>query len=110
MILIIGGAFQGKLEFAKNELGFSETEIFNDFHLKVKDYISKNQSLDDLINKIFQEQYKVIISDEVGLGIVPIEKFDRLWRESVGRSLCQVVKKSDEVWRVQCGIATKIKG
>ena len=59
----------------------------------------------------FVEKYPncVIISDEVGNGIVPIEAFEREYRERTGRILVELAKKAEEVERVICGIGQKIK-
>lgn len=107
MILIIGGAFQGKKDFAKNVLKIKEEKIFDNFHIEVKKYIDNPE---ELLKKIFDGDYEAVISDEIGCGIVPLDKENRRWREIVGRNLCILAKKSKQVWRVQCGIGVMIKG
>ncbi len=107
MILVVGGAFQGKHNFAENVLGVLKERVFDDFHLKIKDAANGNVEL--FLKDIFEGGFEVIICDEVGCGIVPLEKSDREWREIVGRGLCLAAKNCDEVWRVQCGIGTRIK-
>ena len=105
MILVIGGAFQGKRDFVKNTFG--EAEIFENFHLKVRECMKNNGDVSELTAKA--AEYDIVISDEVGSGIIPLDKFDRDWRESVGRELCKIAAKADEVWRVNCGIGQRIK-
>ncbi len=51
----------------------------------------------------------IIISDEIGNGIVPVEAFEREYRERTGRILIQLAQKAEEVERVICGIGQKIK-
>lgn len=51
----------------------------------------------------------VVICDEVGNGIVPVEAFEREYRESVGRVLIELAKKAETVERVVCGIGQRIK-
>ena len=51
-----------------------------------------------------------IVSTELGYGIVPIDAFDRLYREKVGRILCKAVEQAEEVYRVVAGIPVCIKG
>ncbi len=109
MILIIGGAFQGKNEFAKKKFGVCFERIFDDFHIKIKEYIINGKNGNELINKIFNGEFDIIISDEIGCGIVPVDKYERLWREETGRMLCDIAERCDEVWRVCCGIGIKIK-
>ncbi len=109
MILVIGGAFQGKHEFVENKFDVSNEKIFDDFHVKMKEYFLNGGDREEFLRKVFNNGFKVIISDEIGCGIVPIDKYERLWREEVGRGLCEVAKRCDEVWRVFCGIGIRIK-
>jgi adenosylcobinamide kinase/adenosylcobinamide-phosphate guanylyltransferase len=51
----------------------------------------------------------VIIMDEVGSGIVPIEKGDRDYREAVGNVGCFLAQNASKVVRVICGIGQVIK-
>ncbi len=51
----------------------------------------------------------VIVSNELGYGVVPMEKKDRLWRERVGRVCTCIAARADEVVRVVCGIGTRLK-
>lgn len=52
---------------------------------------------------------RIIVTDEIGYGIVPIEKQERLYREMTGRLCCILAKEAEEVWRVCCGIGQRIK-
>ncbi len=127
MIMITGGAYQGKREFARQDLKIAQndmlsgeecsfTEPFNapcvfDYHLLIKrldaeaaDPIEYTQRL------IAQNPNIVIIMDEVGCGIVPMQKSQRRYRELVGNVGCLIAKNSDAVVRVNCGIAVCIKG
>ena len=51
----------------------------------------------------------IIISDEIGNGIVPTDSFEREYRERVGRILVQLADRAKEVERVLCKIGQKIK-
>lgn len=51
----------------------------------------------------------VIICDEVGLGIVPADKEERIYRQAVGRLCCRLAERADSVERVFCGIGMRIK-
>lgn len=51
----------------------------------------------------------VIICDEVGNGIVPVDGFEREYRERTGRLLVRLAAEAEEVVRVICGIGQKIK-
>lgn len=124
MMLIIGGSYEGKTEYAE-AIGISdfcdgETAGFEEIkkHKCVKNYqmLVKRQleaGLDPLneAEKLFDECPDiVIISTEIGCGIVPIEKSERIWRETVGKVCCFIAAKSEKVIRISCGIASFIKG
>ena len=46
----------------------------------------------------------ILICDEIGNGIVPMEAEERTYRERTGRILEQLAAQADEVVRVVCGI------
>ena len=50
-----------------------------------------------------------IVCNELGCGVVPMERADRAWREKTGRLLCELAKQAQEVYRVTAGIAVRIK-
>lgn len=104
MILLIGGSYQGKTEYAREN--FKEKRILNGFHMIIKEMLENGSKID--LSKIL-ENYDVVISDEIGNGIVPLDKFERLWREETGRALCEIAKASDEVYRIYAGIPVRIK-
>lgn len=107
-----------------------EAQVLNHLHLYIKRLTYKedaayNTTVDDtitvdttaktmpaaeIINDIYEANPDIIlICDEVGGGIVPLKKEDRIYRETVGRALCCAVKKSDRVERVMCGIGQCLK-
>ena len=51
----------------------------------------------------------VLVSDEVGSGIVPIDAFEREFREKNGRVNCYLASQAEQVIRVPAGIGTRIK-
>ena len=127
MKLVIGGYAQGKLDYVlrtyHSETGPvfdgkipenieqpTGTIVINHFHNWVKMKLAGNGNPEQEILR-FIEKYpdSVIISDEVGNGIVPVEAFEREYRERTGRILVELAKKAEEVERVICGIGQKIK-
>ncbi|MGN0325612.1 MAG: bifunctional adenosylcobinamide kinase/adenosylcobinamide-phosphate guanylyltransferase [Lachnospiraceae bacterium] len=127
MKLVIGGCAQGKLDYVlqkydmdaskiwdgeipKNIGEQKEPVVINHLHNWVKSRIAQGGCPEEEI-RTFVEHYPdcVIISDEVGNGIVPIEAFEREYRERTGRILVNLAKKAEEVERVICGIGQKIK-
>lgn len=56
-----------------------------------------------------QQQSMVIVSDEVGMGVVPATKQTRVLRDLYGEVNQLIAKQADDVYFVTCGIAQKIK-
>ncbi len=107
MRLIVGGASQGKTRYANESYG----GCVRDFHLTVRRWL--DQGLDPVAESekfLLENPDAVIVMDEIGCGIIPIERADRLWREAVGRVGCYLARRAKTVERVVCGIPTKIKG
>lgn len=127
MELIIGGAYQGKKEIVKKIFGFMDDDILDgadcapeavlsgkavsDFHMLIRRLMEQQNDPD-----LFFEQVKeknpgiVLISNEIGYGIVPLDRFERDWREKTGRICCLAAKESAHVIRVLAGNPVFIKG
>lgn len=130
MILIIGGAFQGQNEYIKEQFGYEEEEILSGgtaelqqmytgkaiagFHLFVKRMIEKGKEeehIKTMVEQLLEHNSEIVIGlDEIGYGIVPMEKQDRIYRETTGRIGCLLAEKAEQVIRMLCGIPVKIKG
>jgi len=52
----------------------------------------------------------IVVSNEVGLGVVPPYALGRAFRDALGRANAAVAAAADEVYWLVAGIATKIKG
>ena len=52
----------------------------------------------------------VIVTDEIGYGIVPADPFEREYREMAGRICTELAAYAKRVDRVICGIGKEIKG
>ena len=61
--------------------------------------------------KVLKEllNYEAVICDEVGCGVVPMERHDRERREAIGRLCCQLAQEAQAVYRLQCGLAMRLK-
>lgn len=111
MILIIGGTAQGKTQYAR-KLAKEGWHIEDDFHLKVKAALQKKSDpLEEAKNLLTQyDPHKlIIVSNEMGCGIVPIDPFEREYREKNGRVNCYLAEHAEQVIRVICGLGEKIK-
>ena len=124
MVLIIGGAYQGKLDFEKTAFTLSEDEIFTcgsseiDFSKRCINSIEEFtlacvQSGVDPSEyfKAHRDDWKnsVLICEDIFCGVVPMGAEMRAWRQATGR-LCQYLsREAAEVSRIFCGLEQKLK-
>lgn len=124
MILIFGGAYNGKLEFVKEKYAVNDDDIFfctkdnlnfekkvlSGLHIFTKFCVLNNiNSLEIIEKNIHLLKNKIIICDEINSGIVPIDKLDRDWREETGRVLQFLTKNADTVYRIFFSLEEKLK-
>ena len=127
MDLFVGGKAQGKLNYVLNkyDLSFNQVldgeninniseienyKVFNHFNIWVKNMLLNSRDVYNEIELILKINPEIIIiSDDLGNGIVPIDKFERNYREFLGRVLCTIAQKSVNMERIICGIGQKIK-
>jgi len=105
MKLYIGGAYQGQEELARREN--PGAEMIPDFHLQLKGFDGDPHAFAEDFCR--EHPDAVIIADEIGCGVVPIDRNDRAWREAAGRALCVLAQRSESITRVICGIGVRIK-
>lgn len=127
MILITGGAFQGKKAYAMKQFDLrkedfvdgkscTEAELFqakavSDFQEYVRRVLKEGGEPRTLAKRLEEKNPGlVVITNELGSGVIPAEPFDRAWREAAGRTACDLAGLASEVHRVVCGIGTVIKG
>lgn len=124
MEMIIGGAFQGKSTYAEQNYPgvswvsgekISKEELFHaegvlGFHQYIRREMQAGNKVKELAAELIRKNPGVIlVSDEVGYGVVPIDAFDRAYREAVGRVCTELAAFSTCVVRVTCGIGMVIK-
>ena len=132
MKLVIGGRAQGKLNYVLQHMVDENYQIYdgvfpdegelfnltkknewlivNRFHKWVNKELKENRNPEEELEAFLKKGVRfVIISDEIGNGIVPVDAFERDYRERTGRMLITLASQADEVVRVICGIGQKIK-
>ena len=132
MKLVIGGRAQGKLNYVLQHMVDENYQIYdgvfpdegelfnltkknewlivNRFHNWVNKELKENRNPEEELEAFLKKGVRfVIISDEIGNGIVPVDAFERDYRERTGRMLITLASQADEVVRVICGIGQKIK-
>lgn len=124
MILIFGGAYNGKLNYVKDKYNLRDEDIYycnsseinfdkkviSGFDIFTREMTLKNLDALDYINKnIDKFKDKIIISDDISSGIVPIDRIDRKWRDINGKILQILSKESNKVIRIFFGIEMILK-
>lgn len=124
MEMIIGGAYQGKSDYARKTFPdiewkcgaeITEEELLNakgvlGFHEYIRKALKSEEDLTGLAEKLYQNNPDIVlVSEEVGYGIVPADAFERKYREAVGRVCTALAEKSSKVTRVMCGIGMVLK-
>lgn len=127
MKLILGGRKQGKLDYVLRQYQLQQTDvcdgencvldeihktaIVNHLHLLIQRLMKANVNPHDWMKEVCQNNPNIIwITDEIGCGIVPMDHFERDWRETTGRICCDLAQRSEQVERVFCGIPMVLKG
>ena len=118
MILIIGGAYQGKLDFAKETFGITDVytceggeidfskkciykiEEFTARHPDPVAYFAANKD---------RWQDSVLILQDIFCGVVPMGEDVRAWRQRTGRLAQYLSKEADRVSRIFCGLEQRLK-
>lgn len=123
MKLIIGGAFQGKRAYVEEQYpgirwvdgetcdmeAIFSCEGLLHFEEYVKRLLKKEQK-ENLAEQILTRNPSiVIVGNEIGYGLVPIDPFERYYREQYGRICTALAQKAEQVVRVVCGIGISIK-
>lgn len=121
MVMIIGGAYQGKRAFATKHYpvqyldgdvcpldAIFTTEGMYHFERYIArcDQHQRTTLADQLMEK---NPSIVLVSTEIGCGVVPMDRKVRQYRETVGRICTTLAGFSHTVHRVQCGISHTIK-
>lgn len=134
MRMVIGGGFQGKTKWAQEHYGVTQwadgrecpfEEIYHcegihHFHEYIRRAMMQEENdsnhgktLTDV--RVLPEALSqknpniVIVTDEIGCGLVPVDAFMRKYREETGRICTELASRANEVVRVVLGIGTVIK-
>ena len=120
MILVIGGAYQGKLDFVKENFGITDADV----------HICTGETIDFSKRCVYGiEEFAALHPDPVGYfeahkdawrdgtlilrdiscGVVPLDAERRLWRQNTGRLSQYLSKEADRVSRIFCGLEQRLK-
>lgn len=114
MLLIVGGEGSGKRSFAKT-MGYLDRDIADGV-------LDERPVLCHLEQMLFRNPYcgeellpilmgkEVVICNEVGSGVIPVDRDERMGREATGRLCVLLAQQADCVVRMVSGIPMIIKG
>lgn len=87
--------------------------LINHLHLWVKDLLHEGMEeaavQSTILSLVQRHPDTIVICDELGNGIVPLEKMDRIWREQTGRLTVELAKQAERVERILCGLGQRLK-
>ena len=120
MILIIGGAYQGKLDFAKSAYGITDADVHTcgtgeiDFSkrciYKIEEFAYGHPDPIGYFKAHWEEwQDSILILQDIFCGVVPMGAENRAWRQSTGRLAQYLSKEATQVSRIFCGLEQRLK-
>ena len=96
-----------------NIANVNDIVIINHLHLWVKDLLREGMEESEVQSTILSwmatHPNTILICDELGNGIVPLEKMERIWREQTGRLMIELAKQAERVERILCGLGQRLK-
>ena len=125
MILIFGGAYQGKLDYARKNFdiktvcdcsGGAAPDFAADAIYGIEGFVkrcacteSAVEAADWFARRKAHWENKILIMTDVSQGIVPMDPALRAFREMNGRLMLRLAAEASEVHRVFCGIGKRVK-
>ncbi|HEY5583284.1 MAG TPA: bifunctional adenosylcobinamide kinase/adenosylcobinamide-phosphate guanylyltransferase [Ruminiclostridium sp.] len=91
-------------DFGGFDVENSDEMVINQIETKILQEI--NEFLDEAI---LNTETTILVTNEVGFGIVPDNKLARIFRDLAGRANQYIASRSDEVYLLVCGLPIKIK-
>jgi hypothetical protein len=124
MRILLGGAYQGKLDYAIHNYEITSDDVFKctgaelDFSKKCIDNIERfalacvregTEPLNYIKENFHRLKNSVIICDDIFCGVVPVQEDLRAWREATGRMMNWLTPQADSVVRMFCGLPQVLK-
>lgn len=120
MILIIGGAYQGKLDYAKSTFHITDGDVFTctngeiDFSkgciYKIEEFTYGHPDPIGYFQAHRQAwQNSILILQDIFCGVVPMGEENRAWRQNTGRLAQYLSREADRVSRIFCGLEQRLK-
>ena len=120
MILIIGGAYQGKMDFAKEAFGITDADMYTcnggqiDFTkrciYKLEEFAAHHNDPIGYFESHREDwQDSILILQDIFCGVVPMGAVNRAWRQRTGRLAQYLSREANQVSRIFCGLEQRLK-
>jgi adenosyl cobinamide kinase/adenosyl cobinamide phosphate guanylyltransferase len=124
MHLIIGGAYQGKLDYAIKKYGLTDGDIFDcseSGEIEFKKCVNHLERFtlgcvrrgvepaEVLMRSRERWRDCIFICEDISAGVVPADAVMRAWREANGRLLNWLSPQAEGVTRIFCGLPQALK-
>ena len=121
MILILGGAYQGKLSFAREAFGLTDADIHIcdtgeiDFSKRciygIEEFTWGHPEEAEAYFRQHRAEWEdsILILRDVFCGVVPMDPEVRLWRQNTGRLSQYFSREAAQVSRFFCGLEQRLK-
>lgn len=124
MVLIFGGAYQGKTAYAMEKYQLSSEDLFDceglsiDFTKSAVNHLERftlecvRQGVDAVeVLRTQKEHWQntVFLCADMSCGVVPMEAENRAWRNETGRVCQYLSREADRVVRIFCGLEQVLK-
>lgn len=122
MKLIIGGAYQGKTDWAKAQYGLTDGDFYTCAgaslatdcpairHLERYTLACVQAGVDPCREaELSALADKILICNEIASGLVPMDPTERKWRDVTGHFLALLSKNAESVTRIFCGLPLTLK-
>lgn len=119
MDFVIGGAYQGKKDFAKEHFGLSAKDIYTctcdgepDWSARCVEHLEQYVLYCVRIGVTPKADFRadaVLIGDDIFCGVVSVDPVERAWREESGRYFGRLSRSAESVHRLFCGLPLKLK-
>lgn len=122
MILIFGGAYMGKRDYARSHCGVTRIEechgdlpTFNTgcaAGLEHFSYACAQKGLDAAaVLEAHRDAWQnaVLIARDISCGVVPLDATERAWREENGKMMRMLTRHAEQVIRIWYGLPQVLK-
>lgn len=123
-VIPTGSSIDNKLLLEEQFMQALEYDIVDHVHLLLRQLSSVcNQAEFDVLvtrwlkalqdkhgNHTGRSRIQILVLDDIGCGLVPLQYDDRIWRERCGRLYCRLTAQATIVQRAWAGIIQTLKG